>query len=83
MAFEMAAAEASVALHVVDHGLDCRATSRFTLDGVEDAALLTGDEDVADWLSIEAARLRSIWWNLVCGAQRPSRTGRAMCTWSV
>jgi hypothetical protein len=74
-AFEMAAAEAAVAPHVVYHELDCRATPQFTLDGAEDAALLTADEDAAEWLSIEVARLRSIWWYLICGAQRPCRLG--------
>ena len=44
-AFEMAAAEVAVGLHVADHGLDSRATPEFALDGAEDAALLTGDED--------------------------------------
>jgi hypothetical protein len=31
-AFEMAAAEVAVGLHVSDHGLDCRATPQFALD---------------------------------------------------
>ena len=32
-AFEMAAAEVAVGLHVSDHGFDCRATPQFALDG--------------------------------------------------
>jgi hypothetical protein len=31
--FKMAAAEVAVGLHVSDHGLDCRATPQFGLDG--------------------------------------------------
>jgi hypothetical protein len=44
-AFEMAAAEVSVALHVADDGLDCRAAPELARDGAEDTTLLTGDED--------------------------------------
>ena len=46
-AFEVAAAEMAVSLHVADHGFDGGAASQFALDGAEDAALLTGDEDAA------------------------------------
>jgi hypothetical protein len=45
LAFEMAAAEVAIALHVSDDGFDRRATSQFALDNAEDAALLTRDED--------------------------------------
>jgi hypothetical protein len=41
-AFEMATTEVTVGLHMADHGLDCRATSEFALDGAEDAALPLG-----------------------------------------
>ena len=34
-AFEMAAAEVPVGLHVSHHGLDCRATLQFALDGAQ------------------------------------------------
>ena len=44
-AFEVAAAEVAVGLHVSDHGFDCGATLQFALDDAEDAALLTRDED--------------------------------------
>ena len=44
-AFEMAAAEVAIDLHVSDDGFDRRATSQFALDDAEDAALLTRDED--------------------------------------
>jgi hypothetical protein len=45
LAFEMAAAEVAIDLHVSDDGFDCRATSQFALDDAEDATLLTGDEN--------------------------------------
>jgi hypothetical protein len=45
LAFEMAAAEVAIALHVSDDGFDRRATPQFALDNAEDAALLTRDED--------------------------------------
>jgi hypothetical protein len=44
-AFEMAAAEVAIALHVSDDGFNSRAAARFALDDAEDAALLTRDED--------------------------------------
>ena len=44
-ALEIAAAEMAVGLHVSDHGFDGGAASELALDGAEDAALLTGDED--------------------------------------
>ena len=48
-AFEVAAAEVAVSLHVSDDGLDCRATPQFALDDAEDTALLTRDKD-ATWI---------------------------------
>jgi hypothetical protein len=46
-AFEIAAAEMAVGLHVSDHGFDGGAAFEFALDGTVDAALLAGDEDTA------------------------------------
>ena len=46
-AFEVAAAEMPLALHVADHRFDGGSASEFALDGAEDAALLSGDEDAA------------------------------------
>jgi hypothetical protein len=44
-AFEMAAAEVIVGLHVTDHGVDGGAAPDFAFDNTDDAALLSGDED--------------------------------------
>ena len=54
-AFEIAAAEVALGLHMADHGLDGRSASEFALDGTEDAALLSGDEDAARVLRIMPA----------------------------
>ena len=48
-AFEMAAAEVTVGLHVPDHGFDCRAAPEFAFDHAKDAAFLSRDED-APWV---------------------------------
>jgi hypothetical protein len=53
-AFEIAAAEVALGLHMADHGLDGRSASEFALDGTEDA-LLSGDEDAARVLRIMPA----------------------------
>lgn len=54
-AFGIAAAEVALGLHMADHGLDGRSASEFALDGSEDAALLSGDEDAARVLRIMPA----------------------------
>ena len=46
-AFEIAAAEMAVCLHVSDHGFDGGAAFELALDGTVDATLLAGDEDPA------------------------------------
>jgi hypothetical protein len=46
-AFEIAAAEMAVRLHVSEHGLDGGAATQLVFDEAEDAALLAGDEDAA------------------------------------
>jgi hypothetical protein len=40
---------------MADHGLDGRSASEFALDGTEDAALLSGDEDATRVLRIMPA----------------------------
>jgi hypothetical protein len=44
---KIAASQMSVLLHVTDHRLDGGAAFELTLDGAEDAALLSGNEDAA------------------------------------
>ena len=46
-AFEIAAAEMAVGLHVSDHGFDGGAAFEFALNGTVNATLLAGDEDPA------------------------------------
>jgi hypothetical protein len=46
-AFEIAAAEMAVRLHVSNHGFDNGAATEFGFDEAEDAALVAGDEDAA------------------------------------
>ena len=45
----------AVVLHVTDDGFDGGAASQLALDGAEDAALLTGDEDAARVCRVVAA----------------------------
>jgi hypothetical protein len=54
-AFEVAATEMSVALHVTDDRLDCRATPELALDGAKDTTLLAGDEDAPRAFGLVAA----------------------------
>jgi hypothetical protein len=44
---EEAPAEVAITLEMADDGLDSGSASQFALDGVEDAALLAGDEDTS------------------------------------
>ena len=46
-AFEIAASEMALGLHVADHGLDGGSPFELSLDGAEHAAFLSGDEDAA------------------------------------
>jgi hypothetical protein len=46
-AFEIAAAEMAIRLHVSDRGLDGGAARQLAFDEAEDVALLAGDEDAA------------------------------------
>ena len=47
MALEVAAAEMALLFHVADEGLDGGSPPQLSLDGTEDTALLSGDEDAA------------------------------------
>lgn len=51
-AFELAAAEVALGLHVADDWLDGGSTSQLALDGAEHAAFLTRDEDAARVLRV-------------------------------
>ena len=59
-AFEIAAAEMSVGLHVSDHGFDGGAAFELALDGTVDATLLAGDEDTA-WVRRIVAAVSLTW----------------------
>ena len=54
-AFEIAAAEMAIHLHVADHGLDGGAATQLAFDETEDAALLAGDEDAVRSCGVVAA----------------------------
>ncbi len=47
LALEVAAAEVALLFHVPDKGLDGGSPPQLSLDGTEDTALLSGDEDAA------------------------------------
>lgn len=47
MALEVAASVVALLLHVADEGLDGGSPAQLSLDGTEDTALLSGDEDAA------------------------------------
>ena len=55
MAFEIAAAEVTFALHVADHRIDCGTPSQLTFDDAEHATLLARDEDAVQVFQIIAA----------------------------
>jgi hypothetical protein len=54
-AFEVAATEVPIGLHVADGGLDGGTAPQFAFDAAEHAALLAGDEDAARVLGVVAA----------------------------
>ena len=58
-AAQKVAAQVPIVFQVADHGLDGRATSEFALDGAEDVALLTEDEDATRVSVILAAITRA------------------------
>ena len=59
-AFEIAAAEMAVGLHVSDHGFDGGAAFELALDGTVNATLLAGDEDPA-WVRRIVAAVSLTW----------------------